>query len=86
MVNGRELAGRLAHEAERLAETLDRLAAVHESFAGQAGHPLHDKAISRASEERRLARVERRSAEWLRSLEAGREPAGRLPRLTPGAP
>ena len=78
---GWELAERLAREAERMADTLDRLATVHEQLAAADHHPLKDVATQRALEERRIAESERRASRWLRALADDRLPAGRSPAL-----
>lgn len=66
---GRELAERLADEADEIAVTFDRLAEVHESLVLE-GHPLAGSAAERAAAERMLARKEREAAVWFRSLES----------------
>ena len=81
---GQELARRLAREAEQIAVTLDRLAAVHDALAGTAGHPLSARAGARAAHERRMAARERVASGWFRSIadggyQPGTDRADRLP-------
>lgn len=78
----RELAQRLAGEAARIAVTLEALAAVHESLAGLADHPLSAGAAERAAAQRHLAARERASSAWHASISDGS--SGTTPRCFSG--
>lgn len=68
---GRELAKNLAIAADRIAVTLDRLAAMHEAVAESQQHPLAAEAANQAEAERLMAENERAASIWLRKIAAG---------------
>ena len=63
---GRELARRLADNADEIAVTLDRMADFHEQVAREPGHPLKPQAAEGAAAERRMAEQERSAARHYR--------------------
>jgi hypothetical protein len=64
---GRELAGRLADNAEALAVTIDRAADLHEMVSSDPNHPLRASAGAHVERERRFAAAERlEAAHWRR--------------------
>ncbi|HEY2279154.1 MAG TPA: hypothetical protein VGI00_12415 [Streptosporangiaceae bacterium] len=63
---GRELARRMADNADDIAVTLDRAADFHEQVAHQPGYPLEQQAAGRAVVERRIAEQERSAARHYR--------------------
>lgn len=65
---GRQLAEKMAHAAESIAGTLERMASVHEHLASSDGYPLKEQARVRAEIERRIARDERLASGWFRSI------------------
>ena len=62
----RDLARRLAVNAETMATTMDRAAELHESIADDRRHPLYEGAAAHAAQERRIAADEREEAIRLR--------------------
>lgn len=65
---GRELARRLAGEAETIAGTFEQLAEMHEALAAVSSPPLSQEARDRAVTERRLAGRERAASAWFLSI------------------
>ncbi len=82
---GRELAARLAQEAEEIADTFDHLARLHEELAATDGHPLARGAAARAAGERALADQERASSVRFREIASGSLPPPGPPRRRAGA-
>ena len=63
---GRELAARMADNADEIAMTMDRMADFHEQVALEPGHPLGPQAAEGATAERRVAEQERNAARHYR--------------------
>lgn len=62
----KELARRLADNAEATADHLDRLADIHESIAASEHHPLRSSAKASAARQRQFAQQERQAAATFR--------------------
>jgi hypothetical protein len=63
---GRELARRMADNADEIAVTMDRMADFHEQVAREPGHPLEQQAAEGAAVERRVAEQEQSAARHYR--------------------
>ena len=73
---GRELAERLATNAEEMAKLMERAAAWHDVIALDASHPLHQGSAERAAAERRFAEEERQAASRWRPAPSSEAEAG----------
>lgn len=68
LVSGRELARKLAIEATRVAETLDRLAIYHEQLSESSTGSRSTQAALAATNERQLADHERGACLWFLAI------------------